>query len=214
MEFFSGRSGGSGGSSSASSNVPDVIGQALPGRANEFDRALLDSAHGVTSIYPPAAIRPDADTYARNLLLQYRDKGDTVARVIGDTEGYRLLLGGASIDFQKTPQTEYDATSLLANLTVAGEICTALVAPEPWAHPGWQTVLPYDVQDLEANLNFLTQRFLGISTADISETKIDSLKNLVNTHKEASEIANMSYQFEDYVPACIALALDVESLLL
>ena len=214
INFFREDADSGSGHTAATLSPPDVIGGSLPTKAADFNRALLDSVHTTVSAYPPAAVRPDADVYARHLLLQYREKGDTVARVVGETEGYRLLLGGASQDFQKAPQTEYDATSLLANLTVAEEICQALVAPRAWEHPGWVSILPHAATEVQANIRFLAQRFLGMHSNDIPTAKQDQLKSLMDTHKQAGPTAGADYQEVDYVPVCVALALDVESLLL
>ena len=144
-----------------------VIGHTLGTKAGEKDDSALDAVYAAVSGIPPASIRPDPDMYARRLLLQYREEGSTVAREIGNIEGFRLLLGGASQDFQKTPQKEFDATSLLASLSVAERICEGLVAPDERQYPGWESILPADPSDWEANIKFLAQRFIGKPSAKI-----------------------------------------------
>jgi hypothetical protein len=179
------------------------------GRALGLLSAELDGVHGVQTDKPPAAIRPDPDLFARRLLRQYRPEGSLVAREIGRVEAFRLLLGGASDDFATPPQETYDSTSLLAMQKVSEEICKSLVAPNAWEHPGWKTILPSPPGAVETNIRFLAQRIIGIPTSRIDSTAIADLVDLTNKSKESGELT-----YTSYVPACVALSLDAEALLL
>ncbi|MFK7826815.1 MAG: hypothetical protein AB8G05_21915 [Oligoflexales bacterium] len=187
-----------------------VIGQTLGDKAGDKDDAALDAVYAAVSGVPPASIRPDPDMYARRLLLQYRQEGSTVAREIGSIEGFRLLLGGASEDFQKTPQKEFDATSLLASLSVAERICEGLVSPDERQFPGWESILPVSPNDWEANIRFLAQRFIGKPSTKIDESIISSLKEILDSNLTEGS----TYTFASYIPVCATLALDAEALLL
>ena len=88
-----------------------MIGQTLGNQAGGAIDSELSNLYAMTTSHLPAAIRPDPDIYVRNLLLQYRPKGATLAQEIGQVEQFRLLMGGAPEDFAKAPATEYDATS-------------------------------------------------------------------------------------------------------
>lgn len=179
------------------------------GKAGGFDASLLAAAHAVSSSRPPAAIRPDPDTYIRTLLRQYRDEGPTIAREIGRVEDYRLLLGGATEDFSKPPQQTYDATSLLAVQKVAEEICEALIAPNASSHGDWKTILPAAPSDSEANLRFLAQRFLGKPSQEIDGRIVDELREILMLSAEEGQLTEASY-----IHVCVALSVDGEALLL
>ncbi|MCB9228908.1 MAG: hypothetical protein H6618_04785 [Deltaproteobacteria bacterium] len=194
---------------SLSSLQDTVLGQSLGNKAGSVDTLALETVHSTTSTIPPASIRADPDLYARRLLLQYRPEGSTVAREIGAIEAYRLLLGGASQDFQKTPQTSFDATSLLAMFSVSRRICTALVAPDPALHQDWQSILPSPPEDRDSNLRFLAQRISGRPSSDVTEHQLTSLKDIMDAWSDGS--ADNS---ESYIPACITLMMDAESLFL
>ena len=56
------------------------------------------------------------------------------------------------------------------------ELCRALVASE--RPSGWSTILPA-VSDLDTNLVFLAQRFLGKRSEDIDSSIITSLKTIM-----------------------------------
>ena len=188
-----------------------VIGRTLGDKAGAKDDSALDAVYAAVSGIPPASIRPDPDMYARRLLLQYRQEGSTVAREIGSIEGFRLLLGGASQDFQKTPQKEFDATSLLASLSVAERICEGLVAPSERQYPGWESILPAAPSDWETNIRFLAQRFIGKPSSKIDESVISSLKVILDSNLGEN---TSNYTFGSYIPVCATLALDAEALLL
>ncbi len=201
--LFLGCSGGSGKSTSNS------VRRDLPGgKAGGLDSALLSSVHDRTTERPPAAIRPDPDTYIRTLLRQYREDGPLIAREIGRVESYRPLLGGASEDFSKAPQLTYDATSLLAVQKVASEVCTALIAPGA-AQPGWTTILPNPPDQTEPNLRFLAQRFIGLPSERIADGTIGQLNEILNM-----SLSNGQVTLSSYVPVCVALSVDAEALLL
>lgn len=186
-----------------------VIGSPIGQKADGPDYAALEEIYDITTDYAPAAIRPDPDTYVRQLLLQYRKEGSVVAQEIGRVEKYRILLGGASEDFSKDPQETYDATSLLASISVAEEICTALVAPSRSKHPGWKTILPYAPSKVRKNVTFLAQRFLGISSDDIPDSTIDDLIDILEIGTGGG-----ADSYKDYVPVCTTLAIDADALLL
>lgn len=187
-----------------------VVGESLGSLASGPDAAALEGLYALTTTHAPAGIRPDPDMVVRNLLLEYRDQGSLVAREIGRVESYRLLLGGASQDFTITPQTTYDATSLLAKLKVAEEICRGLVAPSESSHPGWDSILPAEPESSSENILFLSQRLLGIPSSSISSDIISSLEGILATAVEEDG----SYSFESYVPVCATLVIDAGSLLL
>ena len=187
-----------------------VVGESLGVRAGGVDETGLATLYALTTSHPPAAIRPDPDTMVRNLLLEYRDQGSLVAREIGRVESYRLLLGGASQDFTITPQETYDATSLLAKLKVAEEICEGLVAPTEDEHPGWDTILPADPSNTSTNVLYLAQRLLGVPSSTIDSTTISNLNGILATATEDDG----SFSNSSYVPVCATLILDANSLLL
>lgn len=193
-----------------------VIGQPLGEKAGGPDESLLASVYAVPTPHAPAAIRPDPDVYVRRLLRQYRPEGAMVARQIGAIEPFRLLLGGATEDFSKNAQEDYDATSLLAVLKVAEEVCRGLVAPGRWEHEGWSSILPYEPESVHDNLRWLAQRFLGMPAAQIPEAKILALAAIMNA--EAPIVAAQAWAngnaYANYVPACATLALDAEALYL
>lgn len=195
--------------SSEESTTSTVLGQPITDSAGGPDEAALQELYLVTSSYEPAAIRPDPDQFVRKLLLQYRDEGATVAREIGRVEQYRILLGGANEDFSTTPQLTYDATSLLATYKVSEEICRGLVAPDAWNHPGWATILPNGIDQAEANVSWMAQRFLGKPSEDIPSEVVTSLVAITETARSGEE-----WTYEHYIPACATLLLDAESLLL
>ncbi len=184
-----------------------VIGQSIGSRAGGANEQALQEVYGVNSDIPPAAIRPDPDTVVRNLLLQYREQGATVAREIGRVEQYRLLLGGATEDFSKPPQDTYDATSLLAIYQVAEEVCVGLIAPDS-RHPGWETILPYSAAEVRGNISFLTQRITGQPSEKISNETLSGLEEILDAQRQGS------VRLTDYVPVCAALVVDAEALLL
>ena len=178
-------------------------------KAGSLDETAVDSLRGLTSLLPPAAVRPDPDLFVRRLLRQYRADGTLLAREIGRVEDYRLLLGGATENFSTVPQETYDSTSLLASQTVAAEICAGLVAPNSYTHPGWNTILPNDVADVSGNVLFLAQRIIGIPTQRLSNSALQALQQMVGL----SAVQNV-ITLESYIPACIALTSDAEALLL
>ena len=202
FDFFKKKGGGSSGSEEGG-----VLGQSLGNKAGSQNDAGLAALYAVTTTIAPAPIRPDPDVMVRRLLRQYRDEGATVARQIGRVEDYRLLLGGASQDFATAAQETYDATSVLAFLKVAEEVCTGLVAPNANDHAGWATILPAAATDSETNLRFLAQRFSGLPSNRISNDMISGLRTIMN---DASKGA--AYELEHYVPACVTIALDASAM--
>ncbi len=193
-----------------------VIGQSIGAKAGGADPAALTSVYNVGSVHAPAAIRPDPDLYVRRLLRQYRDEGVTIARQIGQVEQYRLLLGGASEDFAKSPQETYDATSLLAVFKVAEDVCRGLVAPDAATHEGWTSILPYGPEAENENIIWLAQRFLGKPSAKIDDSVIQGLTGIM-VGEEPSLSENgwaRGNAFAKYVPVCATLALDAEALFL
>ncbi len=186
-----------------------VLGQNINERAGGPDDVALAALYGITSSHAPAAIRPDPDTFIRQMLRQYHPEGLTIAQQIGRIEPYRELLGGASEDFKVAPQSTYDATSLLATIKVAEEICTALVAPRADRHRDWQSILPYPASEAEANVEFLAQRFMGLPVAKINTEVLHTLLDILETNNQDS-----SYTYDSYIPVCMALAVDAEALLL
>ncbi len=202
--FFRKRSKGSAQEESAEG----VLGQSLGSKAGGPNSANLAALYAITTEHAPAAVRPDPDVFVRRLLLQYRSEGATVAREIGRVEQYRSLLGGASEDFSTAPQLTYDATSLLAKMKVAEEVCQGLVAPTAALQPGWQTILPAAPSNLDTNLRFLAQRFLGVPLAEVDDQVVASLTTIVD-----AEAAGSAYANSHYIAACVALAVDADSLL-
>jgi len=187
-----------------------VLGRPIGNKAGELNEAALALVHGVTSDRAPAAIRPDPDIYVRNLLLQYREEGVTVAREIGRVERYRLLMGGASEDFSTPPQLTYDATSMLAAYKVAEELCRGLVAPNTNMHGNWESILPYNPGDARLNVRFLAQRFTGLPSEQLSEQALAELEDIYALAAEETGFNN----YEAYIPVCAALAIDAEAMLL
>ncbi|MES2746650.1 MAG: hypothetical protein V4655_14550 [Bdellovibrionota bacterium] len=204
--FFEKTESKSGGKQGAGSGV---LGASLGAPASGEDAEQLTALYGVATTHAPAPVRPDPDLIVRNLLLQYRESGSTVAREIGRVEEFRMLLGGANVTFTVTPQETYDSTSLLAEMKVAGEICRSLINPSSNDHPGWATILPAEPTKLSENLSFLAQRFLGVPTDRIDPVSLETLTTIVNASKKDGAI-----KLESYIPACVTLVLDAEALLL
>lgn len=202
FDFFSKKK-----STSSAGALSGAMGQPPGGRAGTQDDAALAALYEVNSEHAPAPIRPDPDNYVRQLLRQYHPEGITIAQQIARVEAYRTLLGGASEDFSVPPQLTYDATSLLASIKVAEEICTSLVAPNANDHRDWASILPYDPSETTENIRYLAQRFIGIPSADISESILTALL-------ASLELENGSVTYESYIPVCMTLAVDVEALLL
>ncbi|MCX6118427.1 MAG: hypothetical protein NT027_12865 [Proteobacteria bacterium] len=193
---------------SGSSTVLPVLGEDLGPKAGTRNEAALASVYAVTTTHLPAAVRPDPDLLARRLLRQFRAEGTTLARTIGSVENYRQLLGGASADFSVAPSLGYDATSVLAAIKVAEEVCQGLVAPVSWEHQGWQTILPHAVGDKRSNLQFLVQRLTGISEAKIDHASLDSLEQLLDDSDTNNQI-----EWTDYVNPCAAIVVDAKAML-
>lgn len=186
-----------------------VVGESLGPRAGGPNEAGLFELHSILTDHPPAGIRPDPDLLVRQLLLQYREEGKIVAREINRVEGYRLLLGGASHDFTISPQEGYDATSLLAKIKVAHEICEGLVAPSASRHPGWETILPASSGQVESNVRFLVQRIVGLPSNRIPSSMVESLIRIMNHSTTGS-----NYEWSSYIPVCATLLVDAGALLL
>lgn len=193
----------------APDNDSGVVGESIGARAGGVDPAALADVHATTSAYAPAAVRPDPDVLVRQLLLQYREEGSVVAREIGRVENYRQLLGGANENFSITPQKTYDATSLLAKLKVAQEICEGLVAPNPGRHPGWASILPSSPDNTQENIEFLVQRLVGLPSDRIDSAMTDPLLEILQTSLEDGVVTEQSY-----IPVCAILVVDAGSLLL
>ena len=182
-----------------------VLGLPLGEKAGGPDENGLQELYLLKTAIPPAALRPDPDLYARQRLREYRAEGKTIAKLIGDIEPYRPLLGGASEDFRTVPAETYDATSLLAVGKVAENICRALVDPNASEHPGWGTILPYDPTDFRGNLRVLAQKITGMPAAEVSDATLDALQDLMDADGLKGTAA--------YVTPCVALLIDANSLL-
>jgi hypothetical protein len=178
-------------------------------KAGGENTSTLASVHASTMQSSPAAVRPDPDLYARRLLKQFRKDGNTLARQLGRVEQYRLMLGGASEDFRTVPQDAYDATSLLTLQKVAQEVCVALITPTTWEHPGWSTILPEPYSNVQGNVKFLMSRMLGFAESSLNSIAVTELVDMVNAFPEKGVITAKSY-----LPACTAMAMDAEALLL
>lgn len=192
-----------------SASSAEVLGESLGDKAGEANEAALAELYAMTSTHPPAGVRPDPDTFVRQLLLQYRDQGSVVAREIGRVEQFRMLLGGASNNFAIVPQETYDATSLLAELKVAEEICVGLVNPNNSQHAGWDSILPADAADTASNISFLAQRLIGLPSGTVPADAITQLNSILQTALVNGRVTNASY-----VPVCATLLIDAEALLL
>lgn len=192
--------------------APDaVLGQFLGRKASEVNEAALEAVYAISTSIPPANIRPDPDLYARRLLLQYRPEGTTVARLIGSIEAYRPLLGGASADFSKQPQDEFDATSLLATFSVSQVVCEGLVSPNSWMHGDWQSILPADPNDWNTNIRFLIQRLTARPEAKITDEMVFELKTIMDNERAASDRITNQYDYSNYVPVCSVLTIDPQA---
>jgi hypothetical protein len=193
-----------------------VVGQSLGQHAGGLDEAALAQVYATTTSHAPAAIRPDPDLFVRRLLRQYRPEGMTIARQIGEVEQFRLLLGGASQDFAKTPQETYDATSLLAVLRVAQDVCRGLVAPNVVEHEGWETILPYEPAAEDANVAWLAQRIIGKPSSGIDAAMIAKLTEIMRSEAAAldADPRNRNNPYAKYIAVCATLTLDAEALYL
>jgi len=187
----------------------EVLGASLGEKAGELNENALAEVHAVTTTHAPAGVRPDPDTFVRQLLLQYREQGSVVAREIGRVEQYRMLLGGASNNFAIVPQETYDATSLLAELKVAEEVCEGLVSPDRRQHAGWESILPAGPGDTTTNIKFLAQRLIGLPSSNITADAMTQLNAILQTALVNGQITNASY-----IPVCATLLIDAEALLL
>ncbi len=196
------------GSHANNSDIPSILSKPLGSRAGGVNEQALAALHAIDTTHAPASVRPDPDVFVRRLLLQYRPSGATLAREIGRVEQYRLLLGGASEDFVTKPSLTYDATSLLANLKVAEELCQGLVAPDAIKHPGWDSILPKSVADSDGNIRFLAQRLIGIPSSEIADATVVKLRGILDTAKVGG-----SYTAASYVPVCTTLVVDAQALL-
>lgn len=194
---------------SKSASVGEVLGASLGEKAGSMNEAALAQVYAVKTTHAPAGVRPDPDTFVRQLLLQYREQGAVVAREIGRVEQYRMLLGGASDNFSIVPQESYDATSLLAELKVAEEVCQGLVDPNSSLHAGWETILPADPKDTTTNIRFLAQRLKGLPSSTITADAITKLQAILQTALVNGQVTNASY-----IPVCATLLIDAEALLL
>ena len=208
VDYFRERRG-DGESASVDDDDLDVLGESLGSKAGARNQGALDSVWATASTHAPAAVRPDPDLMARRILRQFKPDGTTLARVTGDVENYRLLLGGAPADFITFPADGYDATSVLANLKVAEELCTALVAPYSWRHSGWTTILPYALASKRENITWLLQRMTGLASSSISTTAVDSLVTILNNSDTDGVLAT-----DDYVAPCMAVMIDAQSMFL
>lgn len=186
-----------------------VLGRSLGTRTFGYNEAALADVHAVATSYAPAPIRPDPDTYIRQLLRSYRNEGMTLARQIGVVEDYRDLLGGANQDFSKDASKGYDATSLLSSMKVAEIICEGLVSPNSVDHEGWTSILPAAPSDWETNIEFLAQRFIGLPSTKIELSVITELKAILDGFDTDGVYSN-----DSYIPVCTALAVDAEALYL
>ncbi len=192
-----------------------VIGNSLGPKAGGVDEAALAQVYAVGTTHAPSAIRPDPDLFVRRLLRQYRPEGVTVARQIGQVEQFRLLLGGASVDFAKAPQDIYDATSLLAVSKVAEEVCRGLVAPNPYEHGDWTSILPYPAASENENIQWLAQRIIARPTTSIDSAVFTQLTAIMEGEKPflSDNWWADGNPYAKYVPVCATLALDAEALL-
>lgn len=195
--------------SSRQGSATALLGSSLGEKAGEINTEALQSVYAVTTSHAPAGVRPDPDTFVRELLLQYREQGAVVAREIGRVEQYRMLLGGANNNFSIVPQESYDATSLLAELKVSEEVCRGLVDPDKNLQSGWESILPADPSDTSSNIHFLAQRLTGIPSARLDESAMNLLLAILQTALQNGKLTKASY-----IPVCATLLTDAEALLL
>jgi hypothetical protein len=205
VDFFNHKSNDGSGDGEDDPNV--VLGLALPAKAGGRDEDILKEVYATPAKVAPASVRPDPDTFAKLSLRQFRSESATLARQIGKIEAYKLLLGGAPRNFSTPPSETYDATSVLATMRVAEELCRALVSPTGSDHQGWQSVLPEPASKRNENLRWLLQRFTGLESSKISSDQISALEKIME--KDSGE-----YQSEDYVMPCVAIYLDARAMML
>ena len=185
-----------------------VIGGTITS-AGGADTAELTALYAISPAGRSASsVRPDPDTYIVDLLAQYRERDLSFARVAGRLDEYRSLLGGANEDFTVVPTETYDATSLLAHMNVAEEVCIGLVYPNEWYHGDWQTILPNPVTSTEANIVYLLKALTGVTEAQISNDDLTILDELLSLAQNGQAISE-----EHYVPVCTAILLDSNYLL-
>ena len=170
---------------------------------------MLNSIRSIDTAHPPAGVRPDPDLFVRQLIYRFRSPGSVAAQEIGRIDQYRLLMGGASLDFVKNPQISYDSTSLLAILKVAEEICTSLISPDRNRHPGWSTILPFPLENRSENFAYLVEKIVGIPVEHITADLTASLSNLLDQGASDGVVSN-----ENYIPVCMSLVIDSQALLL
>ena len=180
---------------------------ATAGGSDSGDLAQIYSIRGEGRL--ASSVRPDPDTYIVNLLSQFREKDFTFARVIGRLDAYRSLLGGANEDFTVIPTKTYDATSLLAHMNVAEEVCYAMVYPNEWYHGDWETLLPNPAVNSSENISYMIKSFAGVREVDIEAEDISILSEILSLAQASDELT-----YEHYVPVCTAILLDVNYLLL
>lgn len=183
----------------------EVIGYSLGSKARGEDSQALATVRAIMPGIPPATVRPDPDLYARLVLQRFRPNGATLARVLGSLQEYRLLLGGANDDFTRVPQSSFDATSLLAALTISRIVCRSLVNPNQ-EFDDWQSILPQPPEEVSGNLRFLASRLLGVPAATVADSKIAELQALLASDGTITR--------EHYIVPCTALLIDAEANLL
>ena len=194
---------------SSSDAALEALTQGLGDKAGTVDEVALASVHSVSTSTPPAALRPDPDLFARRLLRQFHPDDANGVKAIGSLEDFRPLLGGASLDFRTVPQETYDATSLLALVQVAKQVCTFVVNPNENEYPGWKSVLPYAPDKISENILFLSAKIKGMPDSRINQSVIDKLVNITK-----SAVGKGGIGYADYQSACTYLAIDAEALYL
>jgi hypothetical protein len=180
---------------------------ASAGGADSADLAQIYSIRGAGR--QASSVRPDPDTYIVNLLSQFREQDFTFARVIGRLDAYRSLLGGANEDFTTIPTKTFDATSLLAHMNVAEEVCYAMVYPNEWYHGEWETLLPQPAANASENITYMLKSFVGLRDSDIEAEDISLLSEIFSLAQASDDLS-----LEHYVPVCTAILLDINFLLL
>jgi hypothetical protein len=174
------------------------------------NESALQSIYAIETSHPPASVRPDPDMFMRLFLRQFHEDGATMARVIGQAEAYRPLVGGASVDFSTPPQLTYDATSLLTMFQLGKSACSALIDPNSTQHGEWASILPSVPDEVDENINFLAKRILGLPLEEVDAESLSSLKQILDAARDESG----NYVRKSYVPVCVALLTDARSLFL
>jgi hypothetical protein len=142
-------------------------------------------------------IRMDPDLLAHQKVKTILGINSKNVELLGNLGSYRLLLGGASHDFQRDIQTNYDTTSLLTFYKINQDICAALVGETEK-----DSQLPFPYLEIEKNLDFLIHHQVGLNSTEHNQLKKELKKEMIYPP-----------QSTDYLEACLICAHQLDVIL-